>query len=115
MNVYRKHGRNVTTHWDLTKWLVAHEEFSNQDKTFRGVLALAPDDMGTGRLPGDWARNFTARRNAGTIFYVVYSYRTPIAWYDDEINEWIIPDESYSSTTSRHQSSIRMAVSELEK
>lgn len=42
--------------------------------------------------------------------YVVYSYRTPIAWVID--SEWTVPDERYSATTSQHQSLIRAAVAD---
>lgn len=40
--------------------------------------------------------------------YVVYSYWTPIAWVDRETNTWVIPVDSYSVTTSRHQHVARM-------
>lgn len=45
--------------------------------------------------------------------YIVWSYRTPIAWADAETGEWTVPDDRYSVTTSRHQSKIRTAVSVL--
>ena len=39
--------------------------------------------------------------------YTIYSYNTPIAWYD---NGWVIPKVKYSVTTSRHQSTIKRAI-----
>jgi hypothetical protein len=33
--------------------------------------------------------------------FVIYSYETPIAWTDKD-GGWIIPDVSYSATTSKH-------------
>lgn len=45
------------------------------------------------------------RFQAGTIRQVIYSYSTPIAWLDGET--WVVPDVSYSPTTStKHQSQL---------
>lgn len=73
-------------------------EFTNSTKSLRGVTR----SEGTGRLPEKWAEEF------GTPEYIVYSYATPIAWYGN--GEWTIPDTRYSTTTSRHQHTVRMAV-----
>lgn len=61
--------------------------------------------------------------------YVVWSYATPIAWYvpSEEYSRydqglehnvkgrttahWVYPDTSYSTTTSRHQGFVRVALS----
>ena len=43
--------------------------------------------------------------------FVIFSYATPIAWWSDEAQEWIIPDVKYSVTTSNHQSVVRTATS----
>lgn len=43
------------------------------------------------------------------VDYVVWSYRTPIAWHvrDNEGNErWHVVGEKFSSTTSKHQSNL---------
>lgn len=52
------------------------------------------------------------RVSVGQADYVVYSYATPIAWHmsDGKYNYWVMPDESYSATTSRHQSITRTAL-----
>jgi hypothetical protein len=34
--------------------------------------------------------------------YVIFSYRTPIAWTFDQ--DWVIPKVNYSVTTTHHQS-----------
>ena len=39
--------------------------------------------------------------------YLVYSYATPIAWHVG--GSWVIPFESYSATTTRHQNLVRSA------
>ena len=36
--------------------------------------------------------------------YVVWSYRTPIAWYTN--GQWVKPDIKYSTTTSKHQAKV---------
>lgn len=44
----------------------------------------------------------------GRGLYVVYSYRTPIAWgAADGSSPLYMPDEHYSVTTSRHQGLVR--------
>jgi len=44
--------------------------------------------------------------------YIILSYGTPIAWH--RTDGWFIPDETYSATTSKHQSYIRAAINEIE-
>jgi hypothetical protein len=41
--------------------------------------------------------------------FAIWSYGTPVAWVVDR-GTWIVPDERYSATTSRHQSKIRYAL-----
>lgn len=58
-----------------------------------------------GQMRADWF--------AEEIDYVVYSYATPIAWHNSRANEWRTNNEKYSLTTSKHQSIIFTAVSQL--
>lgn len=71
-------------------------------------------------LRGEWCFNSPALGRAqGSEFgyvlsghtefpiYVIYSYSTPIAYYYDE---WVFTTEKYSTTTSRHLSTIKAAV-----
>lgn len=64
-----------------------------------------------GYLPDEYAvKILTDRDGAGARgLYVVYSYSTPIAWFDGET--WTIPPIKYSPTTSRHQNIVRYGVS----
>jgi hypothetical protein len=87
----------------IAKLLANREAF----ETF-GALSGRPGTTDTGRLPGDWARTYRARGHV--ISYTIRSYATPVAWLDSETGEWIMPDESYSVTTTRHQSRIRYAL-----
>lgn len=48
--------------------------------------------------------------NCGGPVYIVYSYGTPIAWHVGPRNEWVVPNQKYSVTTSKHQSIVRSAI-----
>ena len=67
------------------------ETFRNAGDTMRASW----NGWGRGRLPR-WA---TVPTNA----YVVYSYATPIGWFDLVTGRWSVPAVNYSATTSRHQ------------
>lgn len=63
--------------------------------------------QGTGQMPEPYAEQFKTLRDAGLLAYVVMSYVTPIAWVTTG-GQTIIPDVSYSMTTSHHQSLCRV-------
>lgn len=57
----------------------------------------------TGSLPKSWQHALREAFGAGRISQVIYSYSTPIAWFDQKYG-WIIPAVTYSTTTSiKHQ------------
>lgn len=59
----------------------------------------------TGYLPHSLAAAFKSA--TGRISQTIYSYATPIAWKID--NVWIVPDVTYSATTtSKHASHLWM-------
>ena len=60
---------------------------------------------GVGRLSLMWRRRFLTEN----VFYVVYSYATPIMWLvmDGECPRCVIPNDKYSRTTTRHQTVAR--------
>jgi hypothetical protein len=73
----------------------------------RGMIAEGYGNMSvdrpysTGYLTNQLKEIFYNRhRNISTV---VYSYGTPIAWYDAEFGAWFVPDVTYSVTTSKHQ------------
>lgn len=81
------------------------QEFTNSTGSLRASRwssQLAPP---RGRLPSAEARQLRADRPS----YVVWSYDTPIAWVDSG-GSWVIPDVKYSTTTSKHQNLVRMAL-----
>lgn len=62
----------------------------------------------------DWPANVLTGYSWGVTAadYIVWSYRTPIAWRVG--THWLIPDIRYSATTSRHQALLRTAAHYLE-
>lgn len=93
-----------------------------------GVDTLAPFSRGSvsgenykslkhglsmGQLPEEYKATLRQGLESGPIVYVVYSFRTPIAWgskigVDSQV-EWTIPAVTYSNTTTHHQSIVRTA------
>lgn len=59
--------------------------------------------VGGGRLSYDWASRIDRP------VYVVRSYATAIAWQNYD-GTWVVPDDKYSPTTSKHQSTVRRAL-----
>jgi hypothetical protein len=62
----------------------------------------------SGRMPADYAERLKMDNNLNAVF-VVYSYQTPIGWcvIDNQTQnplEWVIPDVTYSVSTTHHQS-----------
>jgi hypothetical protein len=72
------------------------------------ALSGVPGSSGTGRMAQEDADNY---RNAD-VSYTVKSYDTPIAWHDRSTG-WHVPKTKHSSTTSRHQSIVRNALTEF--
>lgn len=61
----------------------------------------------TGRLPQPYRKIYLDLAGkayyASKTLYVVYSYDTPIAWFDPFTETWVHPDVKYSTTTSHHR------------
>lgn len=69
--------------------------------------AIAPPGLhswDSGYLSGADLDRF--RDDKHLITYVVFSYRTPIAWYMGSMGEWHIVQQKFSPTTSRHQGNL---------
>ena len=64
----------------------------------------------TGRMSREDAHALRTAQNDLGIDYIVLSYGTPIA-YLIKRGEWVVPDARYSVTTSKHQHTIRCALS----
>lgn len=66
-----------------------------------------------GLLPQQWVARIRlhlaeAKEVRGGV-YIIHSYSTPIAWVTSD-NEVVIPDVTYSPTTTRHQTLVRRAL-----
>ena len=72
------------------------------------ALSGTAGSTGTGRMHPDDADNY----RKSDVTYTVSSYATPIAWHDRS-SGWQVPNTKHSSTTSRHQSIVRNALSEF--
>src|SRR5690625_697921 len=84
---------------DARRYIERREEFETHTGSLWGAYA---GGLRTGYLPAEWRERLReAQDRAGDGLYVVYSYSTPIAWWDGE--QWTQPDVKYSATTSRHQ------------
>ena len=60
-----------------------------------------------GELPPKW---WPLLVNAPGEVYVVYSYDTPIAWWDPVAWRWTVPEHVYSHTTTIHQNMVLDAI-----
>lgn len=75
--------------------------------TTSGALsAVGHAPSATGRLPAEWSAAYRADACDPGVVYVVLSYATPIAWVRAD-GQVIVPNETYSITTTRHQSVVR--------
>jgi hypothetical protein len=62
-----------------------------------------------GRLPEEYQKQLKMQIESGLVKFMIYSYGTPIAWVLYS-GTWIVPDVSYSVTTSHHQGIVRTAI-----
>ena len=65
-----------------------------------------------GHLTAEYVEKLTAAWYVNRVSYVVYSYNTPIAWFD-EVDGWTVPDHKYSRSTTAHQHTVRCALNGL--
>lgn len=98
----------------------ATQHGKGRDDTPQEILSRQPFNAGNvsgmafagspGDMPEPWRSEY---RETRTTAYTVYSYATPIAWYDSERAEWVVPDIRYSASTSQHQSLVRYALRDV--
>jgi hypothetical protein len=64
-----------------------------------------------GYLPEVWNAYNEHNEHYGHLpVYVIFSYKTPIAWtFKNNRKVWTIPDVTYSTTTTNHQHIVRVA------
>lgn len=92
---------------DARPLIARREPFnSSRSSNFFGEIHRPGGYVYTGYLPGSLKSTDTVSQ----ADFIVYSYRTPIAWHIPG-EGWIVPPVTYSVSTSRHQQSVRMALS----
>lgn len=74
-------------------------------------------EVETGKLPQEWRDRMRKDMERAGCLYVVWSYKTPIAWCTmphpskaDQRHEWTVPDVKYSPTTTNHQNVVRVEI-----
>lgn len=101
MKKLRHYGKSATSREEWAKTIrTDREPFDAGAMTGRAYLSS------TGDLPEPYKSQLRYARPD----YVVYSYRTPIAWHDSVTDRWTVPNVNYSLTTTGHQRTVSMAV-----
>ena len=84
--------------------IARREVFYNATGSFTGKdIGVHPTGYRFGWMP-EWAERVLSE---GGRAYVVFSYATPIGWFDYRRDTWVVPRVRYSNTTGRHQSRLR--------
>lgn len=94
-------GTQLQTRKILSKAMIDRIAFKRGNLSGRYISAYSGN---FGILPEDYKAELKAATQDNQV-YVVFSFQTPIAWcISNETDKWVIPDVTYSVTTSAHQS-----------
>jgi hypothetical protein len=103
--------RQVAREINMMRNFRTHTGSHRGENIREGATLTLPSDN---QLPKEWEESFLS----SGAQYVVWSYDTPIAWWvptseggPKETHGWVIPDVSYSVTTSRYQGMCNLASS----
>lgn len=92
-----------------TRGMAVQTAIASRDTfTTHGALHARERDARIAGAVGELPFEYVEKFNAELPTYVVFSYATPIAWWS-AAHGWTIPAVKYSATTSRHQSTARIA------
>lgn len=115
----------------LEEILADHADFNASSASLWG-RAVGPNHFPTvGKLPDEYQSEYLDARKESRLEYVVYSYKTPIAYrmytgraqnsvyaangkrvgWSDYL--WVVPNVVYSNTTSKHQHKVLTALSRI--
>lgn len=85
-------------------------EFISSKMTGKWVRGSDYLNLSWGNLPYQYKTCLMdeMRENKSSMFYIVFSYFTPIAWRTAR-EPWRIPPETYSHATTMHQNIVRLA------
>ena len=87
--------------------IARREDFANAIDSFTGKdIGVHPTGSRFGWMP-EWAESVLSEVGRA---YVVFSYWTPIGWFDYRRGTWVVPRVRYSKTTPRHQYLLRQAI-----
>lgn len=91
----------------------APTEFNPDAANFRGRHVKVGMLSQLGELPDEWRAVW--REDKDATVYAVWSYDTPVAWrtYRNGRARWVVPAVRYSMTTSRQQTKILTALSQI--
>jgi len=106
MEIIRQYGRHWSRDRDRLATCLA-DGLAFRSGAMHG--ARASHYNSAGRLDGLARSAYLAADYRGELAYIIYSYATPIAWRTSD-GSWFLPTDSYSVTTSRHQTLIRVAL-----
>lgn len=107
--LFRNKADRFTTLADIIR---KGEAFKNSTGTFHGSVWTSNYAPTYGRMSMDNGARMTMHAAKPGINYVVWSYRTPIA-YRLNSGEWIQPNATYSRTTIQHKGVTATAISVL--
>ncbi|WP_263729978.1 hypothetical protein [Cellulomonas sp. SG140] len=96
-------NRRGAIHAARMGWAFLASNLTGRHETYAGPTGILPEPWRT-----EYREALQRARDTHQDFYVVRSYATPIAWRVGT-EDAVIPDVRYSSSTSRHQSAIRLA------
>ena len=97
---------------ELRAVLVPPKPFHTRTGNLRGMEWWG---LGQATEAGDLPEPYLAQFVATEVDYIIYSYRTPIAWFVNDTGEWFVPNVNYSLTTTQHQSAVKGAIQDYVK
>ena len=92
---------------DAEHYIVTRQEFTASALSGK-VEEYTPH---SGRLDEKESAQLIADFKGFGGLYVVYSYRTPIAWHNNH-GAWYLVSQKFSVTTSKHQNLIKRAIAD---
>lgn len=100
MRNLRFYGKDRTSRDTWDQVIGGGIEFNAGAMSARSYAPAESRRLKFGQLPEEYAEEI----RSGHVIYIVFSYQTPIMWFDSETGKWRFPRVTYSRTTSQHQS-----------
>lgn len=100
------YGKERTSRETWDQVIQARIEFNAGAMSAREYITAESWRLDFGQLPREYAEEIKSEH----VVYIVFSYQTPIMWFDSETGKWRFPRVTYSRTTSKHQSIAEYAI-----